>query len=544
MLSSSQMDFTEFSLNKNLLEGIEKAGYITCTPVQEHVIAGSLNGADLYVQSQTGTGKTAAYLVSIIQQLLERAESKNKKAIILVPTRELAVQVEQEAKILCHKTKLKVASFYGGVGYTRQIENLKKNIDIIVGTPGRIIDLVEQQHLIFDNITFLIVDEADRMFDMGFYPDLRKLIKFLPKSENRQTMLFSATLNNYVKNLAWEFTREPKEITIESENITVEEIDQLLLHVSSDAKMRLLLGVLKNEKPESVIIFCNTKKSCEIVSKRLQINGIENKYIIGDLPQNKRLEVLNNFKNGKLTCLVATDVAARGIDVNNLAMVINYDLPNEAENYVHRIGRTARAGKSGKAYTFCSEQDVYNLIPIERYIDMNIPSEVAFEDQMVEDASKNIYIKLESYDDDEEKVYKRHDKNKLKDTRSKNFNDKNRNYKKQDSRTDIQKTKPVEKFDESLIGLSFEERMKKYKEKYGQGSFVASKNDDTKKDYETSANQDVNISKTNAFRIKNNSKQNIGTKKQNTDFNQKNEPTKKGLNSLTILERIKLFFKK
>ncbi|NLM01553.1 MAG: DEAD/DEAH box helicase [Treponema sp.] len=538
------MDFTEFSLNKNLLEGIEKAGYITCTPVQEHVIAGSLNGADLYVQSQTGTGKTAAYLVSIIQQLLERAESKNKKAIILVPTRELAVQVEQEAKILCHKTKLKVASFYGGVGYTRQIENLKKNIDIIVGTPGRIIDLVEQQHLIFDNITFLIVDEADRMFDMGFYPDLRKLIKFLPKSENRQTMLFSATLNNYVKNLAWEFTREPKEITIESENITVEEIDQLLLHVSSDAKMRLLLGVLKNEKPESVIIFCNTKKSCEIVSKRLQINGIENKYIIGDLPQNKRLEVLNNFKNGKLTCLVATDVAARGIDVNNLAMVINYDLPNEAENYVHRIGRTARAGKSGKAYTFCSEQDVYNLIPIERYIDMNIPSEVAFEDQMVEDASKNIYIKLESYDDDEEKVYKRHDKNKLKDTRSKNFNDKNRNYKKQDSRTDIQKTKPVEKFDESLIGLSFEERMKKYKEKYGQGSFVASKNDDTKKDYETSANQDVNISKTNAFRIKNNSKQNIGTKKQNTDFNQKNEPTKKGLNSLTILERIKLFFKK
>ena len=192
-------------------------------------------------------------------------------------------------------------------------------------------------------------------------------------------MLFSATLNTYVKNLAWEYTENAKEIEIEPENITVEEIAQELIHVSSDDKMKLLLGILKKENPESVIIFCNTKRSCEVIAKRLQINQINADFIIGDLPQATRLKVLNSFKEGKLSCLVATDVAARGIDVNDLAMVINYDLPNESENYVHRIGRTARAGKSGKAYTFCSEQDVYNLPAIEKYIEMSIPSTVAFE---------------------------------------------------------------------------------------------------------------------------------------------------------------------
>jgi ATP-dependent RNA helicase RhlB len=209
-------------------------------------------------------------------------------------------------------------------------------------------------------------------------------------------MLFSATLNSYVKNLAWEYTREAKEITIEAENITVDEIDQELIHVSSDDKMKLLLGIFKKENPESVIIFCDTKKMCEIVSKRLEINGIKNEYIIGDLPQSKRLKIMDSFKAGKITCLVATDVAARGIDVNDLAMVVNYDLPNEAENYVHRIGRTARAGKSGKAYTFCSERDVYSLAPIERYIEKQIPSRVAVSEDFEEDKSKDVYIRLDS----------------------------------------------------------------------------------------------------------------------------------------------------
>ena len=293
------MKFTELNLHENLLKGIAKAGYENCTPVQEQVLKASLDGQDLYVQSQTGTGKTAAFLISIIQELLSNAD-KNKKALIMVPTRELAVQVEEEAKTLCSGSKLKCASFYGGVGYGKQTELLKKNIDILVGTPGRLIDLQESGAMDLSKVGYLVVDEADRMFDMGFYPELRKLIKVLPSQKDRQTMLFSATLNTYVKNLAWEYTENAKEIEIEPENITVEEIAQELIHVSSDDKMKLLLGILKRENPESVIIFCNTKRSCEVIAKRLQINQINADFIIGDLPQATRLKVLNLFKEGKL----------------------------------------------------------------------------------------------------------------------------------------------------------------------------------------------------------------------------------------------------
>ena len=480
------MKFTELNLHENLLKGIAKAGYENCTPVQEQVLKASLDGQDLYVQSQTGTGKTAAFLISIIQELLSNAD-KNKKALIMVPTRELAVQVEEEAKTLCSGSKLKCASFYGGVGYGKQTELLKKNIDILVGTPGRLIDLQESGAMDLSKVGYLVVDEADRMFDMGFYPELRKLIKVLPSQKDRQTMLFSATLNTYVKNLAWEYTENAKEIEIEPENITVEEIAQELIHVSSDDKMKLLLGILKRENPESVIIFCNTKRSCEVIAKRLQINQINADFIIGDLPQATRLKVLNLFKEGKLSCLVATDVAARGIDVNDLAMVINYDLPNESENYVHRIGRTARAGKSGKAYTFCSEQDVYNLPAIEKYIELTIPSTVAFEDMFEEDKSKDIYIKTGNYHDEEKSNSKSYKSNRgnskkgkaeykssgKKGSYSEKENHKNKDYKKKDSYKDKKSQSICEQQD--LSKLSFEERMKLYKEKYGQ-SEVASSN--------------------------------------------------------------------
>lgn len=394
------MNFTEFSLHEKLQQGIAGAGYVECTPVQEQVLKNSLEGRDLYVQSQTGTGKTAAYLVSIIQQMLSRQDVAGKKALVMVPTRELAVQVQEEAEKLCSATELVCSSFYGGVGYDKQVAALKKGVDIMIGTPGRVIDLHEGGQMDLSSVAFLCIDEADRMFDMGFYPDLRTLIKVLPAAEKRQTMLFSATLNSYVKNLAWEYTRNPAEITIAAENITVDEIDQELLHVSSESKMKLLTGIISSEKPESLIIFCNTKRTCEVVAKRLKINGIQADYIIGDLPQKARLRIMDDFKAGKIKCLVATDVAARGIDVNDLAMVINYDLPNEAENYVHRIGRTARAGKSGKAYTFCSEQDVYSLPPIERYIEKQIPARVAEESMLGEDKSEGMYIRTENYHED------------------------------------------------------------------------------------------------------------------------------------------------
>ncbi|MDR2897257.1 MAG: DEAD/DEAH box helicase [Spirochaetaceae bacterium] len=395
------MDFNELELDENLAKGIAEAGYITCTPVQEQVLSAALGGVDLYVQSQTGTGKTAAYLTTILQRLAGDSALSGKKALVMVPTRELAVQVEQEAKLLGKYMPFKMASFYGGVGYTQQNAQLREGVDLIIGTPGRVIDLQQSGTMDMKEVAFLVIDEADRMFDMGFYPDLRKLIKVLPKAENRQTMLFSATLNNWVKNLAWEYTIEAKEITIESDQVTVEEIDQIIYHVSSEKKMSFLLGILAREKPESVIVFCNTKRMSEVVAKRLKINGFETEFIIGDLPQAKRLQVIESFKRGSLSCLVATDVAARGIDVNDLAMVVNYDLPNEAENYVHRIGRTARAGKTGKAYSLCSEQDVYNLPAIEKYIEAQIPSEIVFDDMLAEDKSAGMHIRINRYEDDD-----------------------------------------------------------------------------------------------------------------------------------------------
>jgi ATP-dependent RNA helicase RhlB len=371
------MEFETLNLHPDLQRGIAEAGYVACMPVQEQVLANAFNGQDLYVQSQTGTGKTAAFLVVIFQRLLTEELLTGKKAIIMVPTRELAVQVEEEAKVLGKYLPFKIGSFYGGVGYTQQIQMLRDNVQVLVGTPGRVLDLNKSGRMNLMDIAFLVLDEADRMFDMGFYPDLRKLIKVVPPADRRQTMLFSATLNAWVKNLAWEYTKSPFEIEIQPETVTVEEVEQFLYHVPSEDKMRLLLGILEREKPESVIVFCNTKRYTEIIAKRLRLNGYDCEFIIGDLPQAKRLKVIDDVKAGRIRYLAATDVAARGLDIESLAMVINYDLPVEAENYVHRIGRTARAGKTGKAITLASEQDVYELPDIERYIGKKIPSEIA-----------------------------------------------------------------------------------------------------------------------------------------------------------------------
>jgi ATP-dependent RNA helicase RhlB len=391
------MEFKELNLHPDLQRGITEAGYSTCMPVQEQVLANAFNGQDLYVQSQTGTGKTAAFLVVIFQRLLTEDLLAGKKAIIMVPTRELAVQVEEEAKVLGKYLPFKIGSFYGGVGYTQQLQLLREDAQILVGTPGRVLDLNKSGRMNLMDIAFLVLDEADRMFDMGFYPDLRKLIKVVPPADRRQTMLFSATLNAWVKNLAWEYTKNPFEIEIEPETVTVEEVDQRLYHVPSADKMRLLLGILEREKPESAIVFCNTKRYTEIVAKRLRMNGYECEFIIGDLPQSRRLKVIDDVKAGNIHYLVATDVAARGLDIEDLAMVVNYDLPVESENYVHRIGRTARAGKTGRAVTLASEQDVYELPDIERYIGKKIPALIAGEDLYAEDKSAGMRIRSEFF---------------------------------------------------------------------------------------------------------------------------------------------------
>ncbi|MDR1904480.1 MAG: DEAD/DEAH box helicase [Treponema sp.] len=393
------MEFTEFKLHEDLLRGIAEAGYTSCMPVQEQVLTHAFGGQDLYVQSQTGTGKTAAFLIVIFQRLLTEPLLHGKKAIIMVPTRELAVQVEEEAGILGKYLPFVIGSFYGGVGYAQQQKLLRDNVQILVGTPGRVLDLNGSGQMNLMDIAFLILDEADRMFDMGFYPDLRKLIKIVPPADKRQTMLFSATLNSWVKNLAWEYTRSPFEIEIEPETVTVDEADQILYHVPSADKMKLLLGILEREKPESAIIFCNTKRYAEIAAKRLQINGYHCEFIMGDLPQVKRLRIINDIKSGAVKYLVATDVAARGLDIEGLNMVVNFDLPTEAENYVHRIGRTARAGKTGKAVTLASEQDVYELPAIERYIGKKIPSKIASAELYAEDKSGGVHIHTDFYEE-------------------------------------------------------------------------------------------------------------------------------------------------
>jgi ATP-dependent RNA helicase RhlB len=393
------MEFTELNLHPDLQRGIAEAGYTVCMPVQEQVLTHAFNGQDLYVQSQTGTGKTAAFLIVIFQRLLSEPLLNGKKAIIMVPTRELAVQVEEEAKALGKYLPFKIGSFYGGVGYTQQAAMLRDNVQILVGTPGRVLDLNQSGQMNLMDIAFLVLDEADRMFDMGFYPDLRKLIKVVPPADRRQTMLFSATLNAWVKNLAWEYTKTPFEIEIAPEIVTVDEVEQILYHVPSGDKMRLLMGIMKRENPESALIFCNTKRYAEIIAKRMRLNGYEAEFIIGDLPQVKRLKIIDDIKAGRLRYLVATDVAARGLDIEGLALVVNYDLPNEAENYVHRIGRTARAGKTGKAISMASEQDVYELPSIERYIGKKIPSETAVEELCAEDKSEGTRIHTEFYED-------------------------------------------------------------------------------------------------------------------------------------------------
>jgi ATP-dependent RNA helicase RhlB len=443
------MDFKDLRLHADLQRGIDEAGYVTCMPVQEQVLSCALNGQDLYVQSQTGTGKTAAFLVVIFQRMLTDDLLAKRKALIMAPTRELAVQIEEEAKILSKYLPINTGSFYGGVGYAQQEKLLRENVQILVGTPGRVLDLNKTGRMNLMDIAFLVLDEADRMFDMGFYPDLRKLIKVVPSVDRRQTMLFSATLNAWVKNLAWEYTKKPLEIEIKPELVTVEEITQILYHVPSEEKMPLLLGIIKREQPESMIIFCNTKKQTEIVAKRLKINGLPCEFIIGDLPQVKRLKIIDDVKAGKIKTLVATDVAARGLDIESLAMVVNYDLPVESENYVHRIGRTARAGKTGKAITLASEQDVYELPAIERYIGKKIPSEIAIQELYEKDKSGGQYIRIDVYEE------RHHSKKKVKEHDGKRKREKHGEKKHHEHVPE-----------KDLSRLSMDERMALYKKKY------------------------------------------------------------------------------
>ncbi|MDB9822522.1 DEAD/DEAH box helicase [Deltaproteobacteria bacterium] len=388
------MKFSDFKLDQSILKGVSEAGFKECLPVQEKTFHYSLKGQDVCVQSQTGTGKTAVFLVSIFHALT--SETRNKKCLIIVPTRELAIQIEKEAKMLGRFLNLTIGSFYGGVSYSKQEKLLNGGIDIIIGTPGRLIDFGRQNKINFRDIEILVIDEADRLFDMGFLPDIRWMLKRMSKYIERQTMLFSATLGYRTRQIAWEYMNEPFEIILNPDRITVEEISQVLYHVESMEKMPLLLGILKGPEPGNVLIFTNTKQAAFMVSKRLECNGYKAEYLIGDLPQKKRQKIIEAFKSGRLQYLVATDVAARGLHIDNLDLVVNYDLPEDPENYVHRIGRTGRTGKSGRAITLACEKFVIGLEALESFIDMKIPVVWADEEFFERDASDGMHFRLDT----------------------------------------------------------------------------------------------------------------------------------------------------
>jgi ATP-dependent RNA helicase RhlB len=370
------MKFTELPISEQVLQGVTAAGFSECTEVQAKVLPVSLTGKDVMVQSKTGSGKTAIYVLTILEAVV-KAKKEGKtipKALIIAPTRELAVQIEEDTILLSSGIKdLVIGCFYGGVGYAKQDEILEKGCDIFVATPGRILDYQKMHKIDFRQFDIFIVDEADRLFDMGFYPDIQRMFSLLRPLTERQTMLFSATLGTKVRNLAWSFMNEPVEIEVEPEEITVKLITQELYHISKAEKFRLFLYLLKQYNPETCLIFANTKARCIEVAKRLSLNGYPAKYLMGDMVQSQRLQTIDRMKEGKLDFLVATDVAARGLQIDDLEMVVNYDLPDDYESYVHRIGRTARAGKSGKSISLADEEYVFNLEAIENYIQMKIP---------------------------------------------------------------------------------------------------------------------------------------------------------------------------
>ncbi|MGE5344127.1 MAG: DEAD/DEAH box helicase [Candidatus Omnitrophota bacterium] len=356
------------------MKGITEAGFTTLMPVQEEALIYTLEGRDAYVQSQTGTGKTAAFMITIFQLFLrEDSPIKRKQALIIAPTRELAIQIDHDAQLLGKYLNFTIGCFYGGVGYDAQEKSLANNVDIIIGTPGRLLDFQQKGKMDFSTIGILVIDEADRLFDMGFLPDIRRIVDSMPRRNKRLTMLFSATMDERTKAITREYMKNPALIEIMPEQVTVERVTQELYHVAEQEKMSVMLGILKKENPRNVLIFTNMKHTAEKVAKKLEHNGFKSQFISGDLPQAKRLRVISNFKEGKLAVLVATDVAARGLHIENLELIINYDLPQDCENYVHRIGRTARAGKSGKAISLVCENYVYNLEAIEQYIGMKIP---------------------------------------------------------------------------------------------------------------------------------------------------------------------------
>jgi ATP-dependent RNA helicase RhlB len=393
------MDFSELDLPYEVRQGIEHSGFTLCTPVQEAVLPRAIRGEDVAAQAQTGTGKTAAFLISLFTRMVRNPVvdlGNSPQALIIAPTRELADQIFHEAERLGKFTGFRSLAVYGGIDYDKQRQALASGVDVLIGTPGRLIDYFKQHVYSLKKTRYLIIDEADRMFDMGFIDDLRYLLKKLPDYTKRQSMLFSATLSYRVMELAYEHMNLPEKISITPEQVTVEKVEQVLYHVGKHEKVPLLLGLLAREAPARALIFVNTRRAADMVVERLNRNNWKAQAITGDIEQKKRLRILGDFKEGRLAILVATDVASRGIDVKDVTHVFNYDLPQDAEDYVHRIGRTGRAGATGKALSLACEEYVFSLESIEQYIGQKIPVDWADEGLFVKEVRRTHEERLKS----------------------------------------------------------------------------------------------------------------------------------------------------
>jgi len=377
----TDVTFSSFELQPALLAGLEGAGFTRCTPIQALTLPVALPGGDVAGQAQTGTGKTLAFLVAVINRLLSRPALADRKpedprALILAPTRELAIQIHKDAMKFASDSGLRFALVYGGVDYDKQRELLQKGVDVIIATPGRLIDYVKQHKVVsLHACEICVLDEADRMFDLGFIKDIRFLLRRMPERTTRQTLLFSATLSHRVLELAYEHMNEPQKLVVETDNITADRVRQRIYFPSDEEKLPLLLGLLSRSEGARTMVFVNTKVFVERVARALEKAGYRVGVLSGDVPQKKRESLLNRFQKGQLEILVATDVAARGLHIDGIKYVYNYDLPFDAEDYVHRIGRTARLGEEGDAISFACERYAMSLPDIEAYIEQKIPSE-------------------------------------------------------------------------------------------------------------------------------------------------------------------------
>jgi ATP-dependent RNA helicase RhlE len=366
-------DFQSLGLSKTLLKAVSAEGYETPTPVQEMAIPPLLKGRDVIGVAQTGTGKTAAFALPVIQLMTRKPTHGRKfiRALVLSPTRELAAQIGERFVAYSRHLDVRHLVIFGGVGQNPQVRSLRRGVDVLVATPGRLLDLINQRHIDLGRVEFFVLDEADRMLDMGFIRDIRKVLKLLPS--RRQNLLFSATMPQAITNLAGSFLRDPVTVDVSPDEIMVDRIEQQIMFIRKGDKRHLLADIIVDESVERGLVFTRTKHGANRLVKQLDMEGIRAEAIHGNKSQTARTKALAGFKSGQIPILVATDIASRGIDVEGITHVFNYDLPNEPESYVHRIGRTARAGKSGISYAFCDETESGYLVGIQRFTGREIP---------------------------------------------------------------------------------------------------------------------------------------------------------------------------